>query len=78
MLFPTFTFGVFFLFVTLGHAAVRRSMLLWKPFMVAASFVFYGWFDVRLTALLAGSIIFNWAVGLAIDSNPDRPRRNRR
>jgi D-alanyl-lipoteichoic acid acyltransferase DltB (MBOAT superfamily) len=74
MLFPTFTFGVFLLFVTLGHAVVRRSMLLWKPFMVIASFVFYGWFDVRLTALLGGSIIFNWAVGTAIDASHTRPR----
>ncbi len=73
MLFPTFTFAVFFLLVALGHTAVRRSMLLWKPFMVAASFVFYGWFDVRLTALLAGSIVFNWAVGTAIDAAPERP-----
>ncbi len=74
MLFPTFTFGVFFLFVTLGHAAVRRSMLLWKPFMLAASFLFYGWFDARLTLLLAGSILFNWIVGNAIGANEDRPR----
>ncbi len=74
MLFPTFTFGVFFLFVALGHAVVRRSMALWKPFMLVASFVFYGWFDWRLTALLAGSIVFNWALGIAIDANPNRPR----
>ncbi len=74
MLFPTFTFGVFFLFVTIGHAVVRRSMTFWKPFMLAASLVFYGWFDVWLTALLAASIVFNWGMGFAISENDRRPK----
>jgi D-alanyl-lipoteichoic acid acyltransferase DltB (MBOAT superfamily) len=38
----------------------------WKLFVLAASYVFYGWADWMFCLLLAGSTVGNWMVGLAI------------
>ncbi len=62
MLFPTFTFAIFFLVVYAAHVMLRGRGTSWKLFMVAASAVFYGWWDWRFLGLLAGSILGNWAL----------------
>src|SRR5262245_8581927 len=38
----------------------------WRAFIVAASFVFYAAWDWKFIILLAFSVIWNWATGLAI------------
>lgn len=45
--------------------------------LVIACFVFYGWWDFRFVPLLAGSIVFNYAVGRALSRRavPGTPRR---
>lgn len=88
MLFPTFTFAVFFLVVYTGHVALRTRTRLWKLGLVCASAVFYGWWDWRFLGLLSGSILINWAlasrlhqVGTAGDSaggGSDAESRQRR
>lgn len=38
----------------------------WRPFIIAASFVFYSWWDWRFVFLLAGSILWNQLVAVRI------------
>jgi len=59
MLFPTIQFGIFFPIVFLGSWLLRPFPTRWKFFMLAASYVFYGWWDWRFCFLLAGSTLFN-------------------
>ena len=42
MLFATITFAVFFLLVFIGNWLLMPRPRLWKPFILLASFVFYG------------------------------------
>ncbi|MGZ5862094.1 MAG: MBOAT family O-acyltransferase [Methyloceanibacter sp.] len=76
MLFPTLSFGIFFLIVF----AIAWELSTWpqtrKAFLVAVSYVFYGFWDWRFTALLATSSLINYAAGrlLAITVS-DKGRR---
>lgn len=67
MLFPTFTFALFFLFVYGVHVLVRVHPPTWKVAMTAASAVFYGWWDERFLGLIAWSILFNWWAARRLD-----------
>jgi len=60
MLFPTFTFAVFFALVYAGHVALRGRPGWWKASMLVASYVFYGWWDWRFLGLIIGSTLVNW------------------
>jgi D-alanyl-lipoteichoic acid acyltransferase DltB (MBOAT superfamily) len=69
MLFPTITFAVFFLLVFIGNWLLMPRPTLWKPFMLLASLVFYGWWDWRFVLLLALSAVANqffarWIAGM--------------
>src|SRR3954462_7681196 len=61
--------SLFFLLLFLPAAllltwTVERFRPRWRlPFLVALSFVFYGWWDLRFVPLLAASIAVNWLVG---------------
>ena len=66
MLFPTTTFAVFFIVVLpLSWLLMPRGER-WRPFIVAASFVFYAGWDWRFCFLLAFSIVWNQALAHAI------------
>ncbi len=76
MLFPTLDFALFFIAVFVfgwalrGHAGPRKLVLL------AASYFFYGFWDWRFLALLAGSSAVNYAAGaLLARTGGDRARR---
>jgi alginate O-acetyltransferase complex protein AlgI len=43
-----------------------RSQRAWRPFMLVASYVFYGWWDWRFVFLLGGSTIANQALAVSI------------
>ena len=59
MLFPTFTFALFFIVVlTVGWLMPGRRAW-WKLFMLAASYFFYGYWDVRFVGLIAASTVLN-------------------
>jgi hypothetical protein len=45
VLFPTIDFAIFFGIVFLGHWLLQPHPRRWKWFMLAASYVFYGWWD---------------------------------
>ncbi|HEX8416248.1 MAG TPA: MBOAT family O-acyltransferase [Methylobacterium sp.] len=64
MLFNSFVFLLGFLPAALIlHALAERYRPGWRlPVLLALSFVFYGWWDIRFVPLLAGSIGLNWLV----------------
>src|SRR3972149_972912 len=53
MLFPTTDFALFFAVVFALHWTLHRFHTVWKWFILAASYVFYGWWDPGLGGLLA-------------------------
>ncbi len=52
MLFPTIDFAIFFVLVFVGHWLLNHLLQPWKWFMIAASYVFYAWWDWRFVFLL--------------------------
>jgi alginate O-acetyltransferase complex protein AlgI len=76
MLFPTVTFAVFFLIVLPASWSLMRHPFAWRWFILAASFVFYGWWDWRFVFLLVASILVNQSLAVAIHrAQPDALRR---
>ena len=74
MLFPTLTFGLFFL----GVYAVTWSV--WsnewrKILLLLASWIFYGAWDWRFVALLIASAILNWGFARLITLRSDERAR---
>ena len=67
MLFPTITFAVFFLLVFVGNWLLMPRPRLWKPFILLASLVFYGWWEWRFVLLLAFSAVANQLFATAIE-----------
>lgn len=67
MLFNSFVFLLAFLPAALVlHGLAERFRPAWRlPVLVALSFLFYGWWDVRFVPLLAVSILLNWLVARA-------------
>ena len=72
MLFPTVTFGVFFMVVFAGNWLLRPYRTAWLLFLIVASFFFYGYWDARFVALLAASIAVNWVLGIALGRERER------
>jgi alginate O-acetyltransferase complex protein AlgI len=52
MLFPTTDFAIFLVIVFLAHWLLNPFRVRWKLFMIAASYVFYAWWDVRYVWIL--------------------------
>jgi alginate O-acetyltransferase complex protein AlgI len=66
MLFPTIDFAVFFLVVFTGSWLLRPHRVAWRLFILASSIYFYGYWNWRLVPLLLGTVVVNWAFGLAV------------
>ena len=62
MLFPTMTFALFFVVVLGVSWRLNDQPLQWRLFVLAASYVFYGWWDPVFCLLLAGSTVGNHLV----------------
>ena len=60
MLFPTLTFGIFFLLVYTSTWALKGSNEWRKIILLVASWIFYGWWDTRFVLLLIASGMLNW------------------
>jgi alginate O-acetyltransferase complex protein AlgI len=71
LLFPTATFALFFLAVLPVSWLLMPRQGVWRPFIVFASYVFYGWWNWHYVFLLAASTIVNWVLGNAIDWRDD-------
>lgn len=61
MLFPTTVFALFFLLVFIGGWLLSPRRRLWTLFMLAASYVFYGWWDWRFLGLILFCTLINQA-----------------
>ena len=66
MVFPTIEFAAFFVVVLTLSWLLMPHPKLWKPFIIAASYFFYGYADIRFTLLLASVTIVNQAAALAL------------
>ena len=76
MLFPTITFAIFFLVVLVVNWLLMQEHTQWKLFMLAASYYFYGYFELRFCVLLAVSTLFNQLCARLIhQSDNERLRR---
>ena len=74
MLFPTLTFGLFFLAVYGASWLLRGSNEWRKIFLLVASWIFYGWWDTRFVLLLIASAFLNWGVARLIVAADAKPR----
>ena len=77
MLFPTLTFGWFFLAVFLLAWSLQRSNEWRKIALLAASWIFYGAWDWRFVALLIASGVLNWGVAKLILMQGDKEKRRK-
>ena len=76
MLFPTIRFALFFAVVLPASWLLMPFRVRWRVFMVGASWFFYGAWDWRFVALLAGSTVVNQLAATLIDrSATERSRR---
>ena len=66
MLFPTFTFAVFFAIVLVVGWLLHQRPIAWKFFMLGASYVFYGYWDWRFLGLIAASSLGNQILAVTI------------
>src|SRR3954451_19447993 len=76
MLFPTVQFAIFFPIVLALSWALMSRPQVWKPFIIAASYVFYAAASWRFCLLLAGVTIGNQAAARLIDRTGDQRRRS--
>ena len=77
MLFPTIEFAAFFLAVFVLSWLTMPHPRLWRPFILAASWFFYGWVDWRWVLLLAGSSVVNTFAARVIAGSESRTVRRR-
>ena len=67
MVFNSLTFAVFFLCVYACYLLTMRRLVLQNAMLLAASYIFYGWWDWRFLSLLAGSTIVDYTVARVLD-----------
>ena len=77
MLFPTIEFAVFFAAVFPVAWSLNERNTLKKLFLVAASYLFYSFWDWRFCILLLGSSVGNFLIGLWLARLDDRPGARR-
>ena len=77
MLFNSFEFLAFFAAVFAAYLALSRWHRGQNLLLLAASLVFYGWWDWRFLGLMLAAISVDWAVALAVAASDD-PRRRKR
>ena len=75
MLFPTVDFAIFFCLVFLWHWMLNHNARAWKAFMIAASYVFYGWWNPRYVILLAGVTVVSQLAAIVVSRQEDQQRR---
>ncbi len=76
MLFNSFAFAVFLPIVyVLYWLVARRSRTARNVLLLAASYLFYGWWDWRFLGLIVGSSAVDYIVGAALGSSESKGRR---
>ena len=77
MIFPTIEFAAFFAVVLTLNWLLMPNPRAWKPFILVASYVFYGYADWRFCALLAVSTLWNQVAAIAIQRSREPAARKR-
>ena len=77
MTFPTIEFAAFFVVVFVLSWLLMPHPRLWRPFILAASYFFYGWVDPRWVLLLVGSTLVTTFAGQVIARSPSETTRRR-
>ena len=77
MSFPTIEFAAFFAIVFVLSWALMPHPRAWRPFILAASYVFYGWVDWRWVLLLVASSVVNTVAAQVIARSPSQVTRKR-
>jgi D-alanyl-lipoteichoic acid acyltransferase DltB (MBOAT superfamily) len=77
LLFPTFTFASFFTVVLVVHWSIHRRPLAWRYFILAASYIFYGFWNWRFVFLLAGCTVANQVLAVAVHRAPSEQAKRR-
>ncbi|MDT3441295.1 MULTISPECIES: MBOAT family protein [unclassified Pseudofrankia] len=72
MVFPTIEFAAFFLVVMALSWWLMPRPRWWKPFMLAASYFFYGYTDARFVLLIVASTLVNQAAAVMLARRRDR------
>lgn len=76
MLFNSLEFAVFLPIVFALYWVLRRQKLVYQNILlIAASYVFYGWWDVRFLSLIVLSSLVDYLVGRGLGSTDDKSRR---
>ena len=75
MSFPTIECASFFVVVFVLSWALMPHPRAWRPFILAASYFFYGWADWRWVLLLVASSVVNTFAGQVIARSPSQTRR---
>mgnify|MGYP006880115842 CR=1 FL=1 len=76
MIFNSFEYLVFLPVVFLAYWLVFKSIKGRNLFIIAASYVFYGWWDWRFLALIILSTLCGYVCGLSIGDNRERGHRS--
>ena len=72
MVFPTIEFAAFFVIVMAVSWLLMPTPTLWKPFILGASYFFYGYTDARFVLLIIASTLINQAAAVAVHRWRDR------
>jgi D-alanyl-lipoteichoic acid acyltransferase DltB (MBOAT superfamily) len=75
--FPTIEFAAFFLIAFVLSWALMPHPRAWRPFILAASYFFYGWVDWRWVLLLVASSVVNTFASQVIARSPSPVARKR-
>ncbi len=75
MLFPTTVFAVFFLCVFTGSWLLSKQRSLWKLWLLASSYLFYGWWNWRFLFLIAGCSVVNYFLAIGITKTQSALRK---
>ncbi|HYN90581.1 MAG TPA: MBOAT family protein [Thermoleophilaceae bacterium] len=77
MSFPTIEFAAFFAVVFVLSWALMPHPSAWRPFILVASYLFYGWVDWRWVPLLMASSVVNTVAARVIARSPSPVTRKR-
>jgi alginate O-acetyltransferase complex protein AlgI len=75
--FPTIEFAAFFVVVFIVSWALMPHPRAWRPFILLASYAFYGWVDWRWVLLLIGSSVVNTFAAQVIARSESQVARKR-
>ena len=75
MLFPTFTFFAFFVFILILNWSLKQKPLLWRIFLLISSYFFYASWNVRFLSVIFIISLFNFYSAFLIDKSFQEKRK---